>query len=38
MLKEFKDKNRFIEIVGLNRSTVYFKIRLYKYLKTFPAL
>ena len=38
MLKKFKDKEGFIEKVGLSRSTVYFKIPLYKCLKKFPAI
>ena len=35
MLKKFKDKKGLIENVGLSRSTVYFKIGLYKRLKKF---
>ena len=38
MLKKFNEKEGFIENVGLGRSTVYFKIGLYKCLKKFPAL
>ena len=38
MLKKFKDKEGFIENLGLSRSTVYFKIGLYTCLKKFPAL
>ena len=38
MLKKFKDKKGLIEYVGLSRSTVYFKIGLYKRLKKFSAL
>ena len=37
MLKKIKDKEGFIENVGLSRSTVYFKIVLYKCLKKFLA-
>ena len=38
MLKKFKDKEGLVEIVGLSRSKVCFKIGLYKYFKEFPAL
>ena len=38
MLKKFEDKAGFIENAGLRRSTIYFKIGLYKRLKNFPAL
>ena len=38
MLKTFKDKEGFIENVGLSRSNVYFRIGLYKCLKKLPAL
>ena len=38
MLKKFKDKEGFIENVVLSRSTIYFKIGLYKWLKEFPTL
>ena len=38
ILKNFKEKERFIENAGLSRSTVCFKIWLGKYLKKFPAL
>ena len=37
-LKNLKVKAGFIENVGLNGSTVCFKIGLYKCLKNFPAL
>lgn len=33
MLKKFKDTEDYIENVGRSRSTVYFKIELYKFLK-----
>ena len=33
MLKEFRDTEDYIENVGRSRSTVYFKIKLYKFLK-----
>ena len=38
MLKTFKDTEGFVENVGLSRSTIYFKIGLYKFLKKYPAL
>ena len=38
MLKKFKNKEGVIEIVGLSRSTVCFKIGFYKCWKKFPAL
>ena len=38
MLKKFKDKDGFIENEGLSRSTIFFKIGLYKCLKKFPVL
>ena len=38
MLQKSKDKERFNEIVGRSRSTVYSKIGSYKCLKKCPAL
>ena len=38
MLQSFKDKEGFIENIVLSRSTIYFKIALYKCLKRFKAL
>ena len=38
MLQKSKDKERFSEIAGRSRSTVYFKIGSYKCLKKFSAL
>ena len=38
LLKRFKDSNEFFDGVGLSRSNIYFKIRLYKFLCKFPAL
>ena len=38
MLKKFKDTEGFVENIGIIRSTVYFKIGLYKFLKQYPAL
>ena len=37
MLKTFKDTEGFFENVGLSRSTSYFKIGLYKFLKKYLA-
>ena len=30
MLTKFKDKEGFVENIGLSRSIIYFKVRLYK--------
>ena len=38
MLKKFKDKEGFVENIELSRSTIYFKVRLYKWSKKFAAL
>ena len=38
LLKRFKDSDEFFDGVGLSRSNIYFKIRLYKLLCKFPAL
>ena len=38
MLKKFKDTEDFTENVALSRSTVYFKIGLYKFFKKVPVL
>ena len=38
MLKKVKDMYDFIENIRLSRSTVYFKIGIYKFLKKFPVL
>ena len=38
ILKNFKDKEGFIENVGLGRCTIYLKIGLYKCLERFQAL
>ena len=38
LLKRFKDSDEFFDRVGLSRSNIYFKIRLYKFLCKFPAL
>ena len=38
LLKKFKDSNEYFLGVGLNRSNIYFKISLYKFLCKFPLL
>ena len=38
LLKRFNDSDEFFDGVGLSRSNIYFKIRLYKFLCKFPAL
>ena len=38
LLKKFKDSNEYFVGVGLNRSNIYFKISLYKFLCKFPLL
>ena len=38
MLKKFKDMYDFIENIRLSRSTVYFKIEIYKFFIKFPVL
>ena len=38
LLKRFNDSDEFFDGVGLSRSNIYFKIRLYKFLRKFPAL
>ena len=38
LAKRFKDSDEFFDDVGLSRSNIYFKIRLYKFLCKFPAL
>ena len=37
MLKKFKDTKGFVKSVGLSRSTIYFKLGLYKLLKKYPT-
>ena len=36
--KKFKDTKNFLDNVGQSRSTIYFKISLYKFLKKYPFL
>ena len=36
--KRFKDSDQFFDGVGLSRSNIYFKTRLYKFLCKFPTL
>ena len=38
LLKRFNDAEEFFDRVGLSRSNIYFKISLYKFLRTFPSL
>ena len=38
LLKIFNDAEEFFDRVGLSRSNIYFKISLYKFLRTFPSL
>ena len=38
LLKKFKKSGEFSSRVGLSRSNIYFKIRLYKFLCKFPKL
>ena len=38
LLKRFKEEDEFFDYVGLSRSNIYFKIRLYKFLSKFPVL
>ena len=38
LLKRFNDSDEFFDGVGLSQSNIYFKIRLYKFLRKFPAL
>ena len=38
ILKRFRDEEEFFDRASLSRSNVYFKISLYKFLRTFPLL
>ena len=38
LLKKFKEEDDFFDCVGLSRSNIYFKIRLYKFLCKLPGL
>ena len=38
LLKRFKEVDEFFDCVGLSRSNIYFKIRLFKFLCEFPVL
>ena len=38
LLKRFKDSDKFFSRVGLNRSNIYLKVRLHKFLCKFPIL
>ena len=37
ILKKFNDKEHFFETVGLSKSTIYFKINIYKFVKKYPV-
>ena len=38
LLKRFKEEDEFFDCVGLSRSKIYFKIRLFKFLRKFLLL
>ena len=38
LLKKFRDTENVFDDVGQSRSTIYFKISLYKFLKKYPLL
>ena len=38
LLKRFEEEDEFFYNVGLNRSNIYFKMRLFKFLCKFPVL
>ena len=38
LLKRFKEEDEFFDCVGLSRSNIYFKMRLFKFLCKFPVL
>ena len=38
LLKIFEEEDEFFNNVGLNRSNIYFKMRLFKFLCKFPVL
>ena len=38
LLKRFKEKDEFFNSVGLSKSNIYFKMRLFKFLCKFPVL
>ena len=38
LLKRFKEEDEFFSNVGLGRSNIYFKMRLFKFLCKFPVL
>ena len=37
LLKRFKEEDEFVDCVVLSRSNIYFKIRLYNFLRKFPV-
>ena len=38
LLKGFKESQEFFETVGLSRSTIYFKMNLYKFFSKYPVV
>ena len=38
LLKRFKEEDEFFNSVGLSKSNIYFKMRLFKFLCKFPVL
>ena len=38
LLKRFKDRDEFFDLIGLSRFNMHFKIGLYKFLCKFPVL
>ena len=38
LLKRFKEEDEFFNKVGLSRSNIYFKMRLFKFLCKFPVM
>ena len=38
ILKKFKNTENFFETIRLDKSTIYFKINLYKPIKKYPGL
>ena len=38
IFKQFKDCQQHFEVVVLNKSTVYFKMNLYKFISRYPVL
>ena len=38
LLKRYKEEDKFFDCVGLSKSNIYFKMRLFKFLCIFPVL